>query len=115
MECDISNLAVPTLLLGLLLQREGRHDEARATFEGFARVLDEAVPRDSAGCSCSARVLQAHALFEMKRGDSVRSIELMFRAVRMDRNLRTVLRWKQFRDAMVEHRAYRKRVKQQAR
>jgi hypothetical protein len=104
--CDFSNLAVPTLLLGLLLQREERFDDARTVFEGFSHVLDEAGGEHK--CSCAARVFQAHALFEMKQGNSVRAYELILRAVRMDRNLRPVLRWKQFQDAMVDYRSFRR-------
>lgn len=49
-------------------------------------------------CSCSAKVLQAYALFEMKRGFSRKSLELLKQAVAMDENLKPVLGWKQFRD-----------------
>eukprot|EP00534_Pseudo-nitzschia_fraudulenta_P015270 CAMPEP_0201232910 /NCGR_PEP_ID=MMETSP0852-20130820/4751_1 /ASSEMBLY_ACC=CAM_ASM_000632 /TAXON_ID=183588 /ORGANISM="Pseudo-nitzschia fraudulenta, Strain WWA7" /LENGTH=287 /DNA_ID=CAMNT_0047525541 /DNA_START=65 /DNA_END=928 /DNA_ORIENTATION=+ len=102
--CDLSNLAVPTLLLGLLLQREHRVEDARTVFEGFSHVLNE---QDSEHrCCCAARVLQAHALFEMKHDNPVRAAELITRAVRMDRNLRPVLRWKQFRVALAEYRKF---------
>jgi len=104
-DCDFSNLAVPTLLLGLLLQREDRFDDARSVFEGFSLAMEK--EGGDHKCSCAARVLQAHALFEMKQGNSVKSAELILRAVRMDHNLRPVLRWKLFRDAMVEYRAVR--------
>ncbi len=110
--CDFSNLAVPTLLLGLLLQREERYDDARTVFDGFSHVLDEAGADHE--CCCAARVLQAHALFEMKQDNPIRSAELIMRAVRMDRNLRPVLKWKLFRDALVEYgAAYRARSRQQ--
>lgn len=104
-ECEFSSLAVPTLLLGLLLQRENRFDDARTVFEGFSHILDEAGGNHK--CSCTARVLQAHALFEMKQENRVRAAELIIRAVRMDHNLRPVLRWKHFRDAMIEYKASR--------
>jgi len=104
-ECEFSSLAVPTLLLGLLLQRENRFDDARTVFEGFSHVLDEAGGDHK--CSCAARVLQAHALFEMKQENRVRAAELIIRAVRMDQNLRPVLRWKHFREAMIEYNASR--------
>jgi len=110
--CDFSNLAVPTLLLGLLLQREERFDDARTVFDGFSHVLDEAGPNHK--CCCAARVLQAHALFEMKQDNPVRAAELIIRAVQMDRNLRPVLRWKLFRNAVVEYKAAnRARLQQQ--
>jgi hypothetical protein len=117
-ECDFSNLAVPTLLLGLLLQREGRFNDARIVFEGFSHVLEEASNANYANgngsssgggthhihmCCCSARVLQAHALFEMKQDNPIKAVELMIYAIRMDKNLRPVLRWKLFRDALVEY------------
>merc|ERR1711884_483146 len=57
-ECECSHLAVPTLPLGLLLQREGRPDDARVVFEGFDHVLEQR--RRSSNHhkrSCSARVL----------------------------------------------------------
>lgn len=112
--CDFSNLAVPTLLLGLLLQREERYDDARTVFDGFSHVLDEAGPDHK--CCCAARVLQAHALFEMKQDNPVRAAELIIRAVRMDHNLRPVLRWKLFRKAVVEYKAAsRARFQQQQR
>ena len=110
-ECELSSLAVPTLLLGLLLQRENRFDDARTVFEGFSHILDE--QGGDHKCSCAARVLQAHALFEMKQENRVRAAELIIRAVRMDRNLRPVLRWKHFRDAMVEYKASRQARQQQ--
>ncbi len=111
--CDFSNLAVPTLLLGLLLQREERYEDARTVFDGFSHVLDEAGPDHE--CCCAARVLQAHALFEMKHDNPVRAAELIIRAVRMDRNLRPVLRWKLFRNALVEYAAVNKARLQQQR
>jgi len=111
--CDFSNLAVPTLLLGLLLQREERYEDARAVFDGFSHVLDEAGPNHE--CCCAARVLQAHALFEMKQDNPVRAAELIIRAVRMDRNLRPVLQWKLFRNALVEYAATNKARLQQQR
>mmetsp|Transcript_12322 Transcript_12322/g.34162 ORF Transcript_12322/g.34162 Transcript_12322/m.34162 type:complete len:255 (+) Transcript_12322:297-1061(+) len=95
--CDFSSLAVPTLLLGLLLQREGRFDDARTVFEGFSHVLDNAATDHQ--CCCSARVLQAHALFEMKQQNGVRALEIIQRAIGMDDNLSPVLQWKQFQDA----------------
>jgi hypothetical protein len=109
--CDFSNLAVPTLLLGLLLQREDRFDDARTVFEGFSHVLDEAGGDHK--CSCGARVLQAHALFEMKQENPVKAAELILRAVRMDHNLRPVLRWNLFRDALIEYKSIRNARMQQ--
>jgi len=109
-QCEFSNLAVPTLLLGLLLQREERFDDARTVFEGFSIVMEKEGVNHK--CSCSARVFQAHALFEMKQENPVKAAELILRAVRMDHNLRPVLRWKLFRDAMVQYRDTRRSQRQ---
>jgi hypothetical protein len=127
-ECDFSNLAVPTLLLGLLLQREGRFNDARIVFEGFSHVLEEASNANannannggSAGththmCCCSARVLQAHALFEMKQENPIKAVELIISAVKMDRNLRPVLRWKLFKDAFVQYQSPEQRQQRRKR
>ena len=121
-ECNFSNLAVPTLLLGLLLQREERYEDARTVFEGFSHVLEHESSSKSSSkssssshivcCGCCARVLQAHALFEMKQDNPIKAVELIIRAVRMDKKLRPVLRWKLFRDAMVEYQAAQRRQHQ---
>ncbi|KAL7580692.1 hypothetical protein ACA910_002200 [Epithemia clementina (nom. ined.)] len=104
--CDFSSLAVPTLLLALLLQREERYDDTRSVLEGFCYVYDtfhiSSQDRHSHHhkCSCCARVFQAYALFEMKQDNPQKALQLLFRAIRMDRNLRPVLKWRQFRLAM---------------
>lgn len=112
-ECEFCHLAVPSLLLALLLQREGRINDARVVFDGFKHVLDQSMKTSSSSskggrhrivaCSCSARVLQANALFEMKQNNPIKAAELIIRAVRMDRTLRPVLRWKQFREALIDY------------
>lgn len=53
-------------------------------------------------CACSAKVLQAYALFEMKRGNGRKSLEIVEKAVRLDHELKPVLEWKQFRKIMGE-------------
>ena len=98
--CDFSSLAVPTLLLALLLQREERFDDARSVLEGFTYIFDSLGEKKQHKCCCSARVFQAYALFEMKQDNPQRAVQLMFRAIRLDKNLRPVLRWRQFRNAM---------------
>jgi hypothetical protein len=118
--CQLSSVAVPTLLLGLLLQRERRWDDARTVFESFLFVLESTERQLHHGsnngqnddghdgfhrksphrCCCSARVLQAFALFEMKQNNPQRAVQLMHKAIRIDRTLRPVLRWKLFQDAM---------------
>jgi tetratricopeptide (TPR) repeat protein len=110
-ECCISSCAIPTLLLGLLLQREGRYEETRMVFESFLFLLQRERQHYNSSkkakchhpvrcCCCCARVLQAFALFEMKQGNPPKAVKLMQQAIRIDRTLRPVLRWKQFQDAM---------------
>ena len=97
-DCDHAKLAVTTLLLALLLQGRRGADakQTRAVFLHFFRVV-----RDSnEECACSAKVLQAYALFEMKQGNAFKSLYIVRKAVRLDPTLRPVLQWKQFRDAM---------------
>jgi tetratricopeptide (TPR) repeat protein len=98
-ECNHAQLAVTTLLLALLLQRMGLRKETRSVFLHFFRVaiLDQ---QEDEECACSAKVLQAYALFEMKQGNSLKSLELVKRAVQLDPSLTPVLSWKQFRDVL---------------
>lgn len=100
-ECDHTKLAVSTLLLALHMQRTGDIKATRAVFVNFFRRV--ALVKEEDGevhkCSCSAKVLQAYALFEMKNGHSAKSLEIIQRAVKMDADLSPVLEWKQFRDA----------------
>ena len=49
----------------------------------------------------------------MKQENPVKAVELIIRAVRMDQNLSPVLRWKLFRDAMVEYRAVKVQQRRQ--
>jgi hypothetical protein len=117
-DCDHTKLAVSTLLLALHMQRTGDVRATRSVFLRFFRRV--ALTHDRVGsdgedddydgeggqkCSCSAKVLQAYALFEMKNGLSTKSLEIIRRAVEMDEELRPVLGWKQFRDA-AEGRTY---------
>ncbi|KAL9179805.1 hypothetical protein ACHAXT_007775 [Thalassiosira profunda] len=100
--CDHTKLAVSTLLLALHLQRTGDVKATRAVFLAFFRrvALVEAEEEEEADkCACSAKVLQAYALFEMKNGHSAKSLEIIQRAVKMDEQISGVLKWKQFRDA----------------
>jgi len=100
-ECDHTQLAVSTLLLALHMQRTGDTKATRAVFVDFFRRV--ALVKEENGevhkCSCSAKVLQAYALFEMKNGHSTKSLQIIQRAVKMDADLSPVLEWKQFRDA----------------
>ena len=98
--CDHSALAVSTLLLALVLQRMGDVKGTRSVFRNFFRVIQANEGAEEIdNCACSAKVLQAFALFEMKQGNSRKSYELVNKAVTMDKSLEGVLRWKQFRDA----------------
>ena len=106
--CDHSALAVSTLLLALLLQRMGDIKGTRSVFLNFFRIIqtneekdveEEHIDNKNNDCACSAKVLQAFALFEMKRGNSIKSYKLVNKAVTMDKSLERVLKWKQFRDA----------------
>ena len=96
-QCNHSSLAITTLLLALHIQRQGSDTETtkktRAVFLQFFRIVGE---DDVKTCACSAKVLQAFALFEMKQGLSKKSYQLVNRAVSMDKELAPVLRWKQF-------------------
>ncbi len=98
--CDHAKLAVSTLLLALHMQRYDDIKATRAVFVNFfRRVASTNEDGDEVKCACSAKVLQAYALFEMKNGHSAKSLEIIQKAVRMDEELRPVLEWKQFRDA----------------
>lgn len=105
-QCDNTKLAVSTLLLALHMQRTGDIKATRAVFLNFFRRITLEEEDEEEECTCSAKVLQAYALFEMKNGHSAKSLEIIRRAVRMDEGLSPVLAWKQFRDA-AEGKRYR--------
>lgn len=96
--CDHARLAVTTLLLALLLQRTGNAKQTRSVFLHFFRVA--VLDNEDGECACSAKVLQAYALFEMKQGNPIKSLEIVQKAVKLDNSLEPVLNWKQFRDAL---------------
>ena len=97
-QCDHAKLAVTTLLLALLLQRQGDLKGTRSVFLSFFRMVVLEMDEDKE-CACSAKVLQAYALFEMKRGHSLKSLDLATKAIKLDKSLASILKWKQFRDA----------------
>lgn len=97
--CDHAKLAVTTLLLALLQQRMGDFKGTRATFLSFFRIAVLEMDEDTE-CACSAKVLQAYALFEMKQGNALKSLDLVTKAIKLDESLRPILQWKQFRDAL---------------
>ena len=105
LSCHHAQLAVSTLLLSLLLQRQGNIPETRKTFVTFFRIISKKQQEQQKQgahveeCTCSAKVMQAFALFEMKQGNVKKSYSLARMAVTMDPALAPVLQWKQFRDA----------------
>lgn len=99
-KCDHAKLAVSTLLLALLLQRMGDVKATRAVFNNFFRIAVVQNYEEGKECACSAKVLQAYALFEMKQGHSRKSLKLVQKAIEFDKNLAPVLRWKQFRQVI---------------
>lgn len=98
-ECDHAQLAISTLLLALLLQRKQNMTETRIVFERFFTIIYRNVDENDMECACSAKVLQAYALFEMKQKNVKKAYRLATMAVRMDAELHPLLQWKQFRDA----------------
>jgi hypothetical protein len=103
-DCDHTKLAVSTLLLALHMQQTGDVRATRSVFLRFFRRIavhdrEEESDAEDHKCSCSAKVLQAFALFEMKNGLSKKWLVIIRRAVEMDEELRPLLEWKQFRDA----------------
>ena len=98
--CDHSKLAVTTLLLALHMQRMGDLKKTRSVFLSFFREVVVKQEEDGhSKCACSAKVLGAFALFEMKRGNAKKAFEIAREAVKFDPALKPVLNWKQFRDA----------------
>ncbi|KAG7374241.1 hypothetical protein IV203_013336 [Nitzschia inconspicua] len=95
--CDHAKLAVTTLLLALHCQRMGDLKKTRSVFLNFFRVVVVS-NSDHSECACSAKVLGAFALFEMKQGNAKKSLEIARKAVEFDPALEPVLSWKQFRE-----------------
>jgi hypothetical protein len=129
-QCDHAQLAVTTLLLALHLQRTGDSKATRSVFLHFFRTIvmttttttDSSQYRDNymdadrrtnrttttPHCACSAKVLQAFALFEMKQGNTMKSFELVCQAIQFDPTLQPILNWKQFRDVQQRWRQRRR-------
>jgi hypothetical protein len=97
-DCDHAKLAVTTLLLALHCQRMGDMKKTRSVFLNFFRVVVVDNHDEGEQCACSAKVLGAFALFEMKQGNAKKSLEIARRAVGFDPAMGPVLNWKQFRD-----------------
>lgn len=107
-DCDHAKLAVTTLLLALHMQRSKESvKQARSVFLNFFRVVTSA--DEHAPCACSAKVLQAFALFEMKQGNELKSYRIVLKAIELDPELRPVLKWKQFRNAHERYEKMRRR------
>jgi hypothetical protein len=98
-QCDHAKLAVTTLLLALHCQRMGDVKKTRSVFLKFFRIVVVNSDDEDMECACSAKVLGAYALFEMKQGNIGKSLEIARKAVAFDQALEPVLHWKQFRDA----------------
>lgn len=97
--CDHAKLAVTTLLLALHCQRMGEMKKTRSVFLNFFRVVVvKSSESEHSECACSAKVLGAFALFEMKQGNAKKSLEIARKAVEFDPDLEALLNWKQFRD-----------------
>mmetsp|Transcript_285 Transcript_285/g.412 ORF Transcript_285/g.412 Transcript_285/m.412 type:complete len:251 (+) Transcript_285:131-883(+) len=96
--CDHAKLAVSTLLLALHTQRSGDVKKTRSVFTEFLRFAY--MDGNVTDCSCSARVLQAFALFEMKNGLPTKSLVIIRKAIELDESLATILEWTQFRRAI---------------
>ena len=98
--CGHAQLAISTLLLALLLlQRKENITETRQVFDTFFSIMYRNIHEHKLECTCSAKVFQAYALFEMKQGNVKKADTLAKTAVRMDYELHPLLQWKQFRDA----------------
>lgn len=99
--CANAELATTTLLLALVLQRMDNIQEARMVFHRFFRKVATSPHEEHDSCTqctCTAKVLGAYALFEMKFGSVHRSIEVARQATQFDSELSTLFSWKQFRD-----------------
>jgi hypothetical protein len=105
-KCDHAKLAITTLLLALHMQRTGDSKATRSVFLNFFRIIVTSDQNDpNHQCACSAKVLQAFALFEMKQGNELKSLEIVLQAIRYDPSLTSILNWKQFRDVQARRRS----------
>lgn len=121
-KCDHAKLAVTTLLLALHCQRMGDMKKTRSVFLSFFRAVtmdsrdhDQRDDSDSdhPQCACSAKVLGAFALFEMKQGNTFKSFQIIQKAVDFDPSMEPVLNWKQFREVGQRLSSRRRRKHQQ--
>ena len=103
--CDHAKLAVTTLLLALHCQRMGDPKKARSVFLRFFREVTRKNNinandngEDHHQCACSAKVLCAFALFEMRKGNKFKSLDIAHKAVQFDPTMEPLLKWKEFRE-----------------
>lgn len=102
--CDHAKLAVTTLLLALHCQRMGDLKKTRSVFLSFFREAVVNSQKDGhSECACSAKVLGAFALFEIKQGNGKKALEIAQKAVEFDSALEPVLNWKQFREVQTRN------------
>jgi hypothetical protein len=105
-QCDHAKFAITTLLLALHMQRTGDSKATRSVFLNFFRIVVASNQNiQNHQCACSAKVLQAFALFEMKQGNELKSLEIVLQAIRYDPSLTSILNWKQFRDVQARRRS----------
>lgn len=106
---DLTSFAATSLLLALHYQREDKDiKKARSVFNNFVKTIDEySAPSSSSsstvtdcncGCGedCTARVLQAFALFESRNNLLPKSAFLIRKAIEFDPKIASLLRWKMF-------------------
>ena len=107
---DVPAFAATALLLALHQQRQGAKKRARATFNLFFRIASDFYADESgyvhsnpsaaeefvSGEACSARVLQAFALFESKEHLMHKSEFLIKKAIEFDPSIKSLLKWKVF-------------------
>jgi hypothetical protein len=74
--------------------------KTRSVFLSFVRVVVVENDNDEKEGACSGKVLGACALFEMKQGNELKSLEIARKAAQFDRSSEPVLQWKQFRDVL---------------
>jgi tetratricopeptide (TPR) repeat protein len=103
-QCENAKLASTTLLLALVLQRMGDIQEARNVFHKFFRfAMMETKQGPITECACSAKVLGAYALFEMKHGSKKKSLHLARQATNFDQSLSKLFDWKPFKEVDCEY------------
>ncbi|GMI39562.1 hypothetical protein TrCOL_g5023 [Triparma columacea] len=113
---DLTSFAATSLLLALHYQRSDKDiKKARSVFNNFVKTIheyeaegeDEGRVKDcNCGCGddCTARVLQAFALFESRNNLLPKSAFLIRKAIEFDPKIASLLRWKMFHG--LEHKVF---------